>query len=81
MKKICIGLMAILLLTSCAKSKVINGVVYQPYGFLNEETVKDSTIKYQPSFIAICSSIIFVELVIPTVYIVGYELYEPVTKK
>jgi hypothetical protein len=63
------------------KNKTIDGVTYRPYGLLNEETCKNDSIQYQISGIAVISSIIFVELIIPPVYTFGYNLYEPVCKK
>lgn len=80
MKKSIIVLM-VLILSSCAKSKVIDGINYRPYGFLNEEIYKDTSIVYEISGPAIVTSIIFCEIVIPPVYSIGYNLYEPVKKK
>jgi hypothetical protein len=81
MKKLAFSLLAAALLTSCAKSKIIDGVEYRPYGLLNEESCKNDSIYYQVSAPAVCSGIIFSEMIIPPVYVFGYNLWEPVSSK
>ena len=76
-----IALIAILTITSCADEKTINGVTYRPYGLLNESTCKNDSVMYEPSIWALCSGIIFCELIIPPVYIFGYNFWEPVGLK
>lgn len=66
---------------SCADNKTIDGVTYRPYGFLNQNTCKNDSIQYQISGWAVCSGLIFCELIVPPVYVFGYNLYEPISKK
>ena len=78
MKKLFPLLLLILLVTSCAKEKMINGVTYRPYGLLNEGSCKNDSIYYEVSGPAVFSGVVFSELFfIPTVYTFGYNLYEP----
>lgn len=67
--------------TSCADNKTINGVTYRPYGLLNESTCKNDSVEYQISGEAFVVGIIFVELIVPPIYIFGYNFYEPVGLK
>lgn len=81
MKKLITFLTIVILFTSCADDKTIDGVTYRPYGLLNEETAKNDSIQYTISPWAFCSGIIFVECIVPPIYTFGYNLWEPVGKK
>ena len=84
MKKVFKTLVFILLvglLTSCADEKTINNITYKPYGYFNEEIEKNDSIAYQVSPEAVISSILFCETIVVPVYIIGWELYEPVKLK
>jgi hypothetical protein len=82
MKKIVtLLLMSVILLTSCADKKTIDGVTYRPYGLLNEETCKNDSIQYRVSGWAFASGVVFCELLVPPIYVFGYNLWEPVGKK
>jgi hypothetical protein len=74
-------ILLVVLLTSCADEKTINNVTYEPYGFLNEEIVKNDSVMYQVSPWAVFSGIVFCETIVVPVYIVGWELFEPVKLK
>ena len=86
-----LALLSILLLvvaslfTSCAEPKTIEinkkQVVVQPYGLANEQAVKNDSVVYQMSSGSVICAIIFCETVIAPIYIVGWDLYEPVRKK
>lgn len=67
-----------LLFVSCADDKTIGNVTYKPYGLANEETVKDVNVKYQLSAGSVICAIIFSETIIVPVYVIGWDLYEPV---
>ncbi len=75
-----IGLLLILA-TSCAENKVIDGVEYRPYGLLNENTQRNPNIEYEVSGWAVFSGVVFFELIAPPIYVFGYNLFEPVGKK
>ena len=82
MKKAIVALsLAALLLTSCAHSVKYEGKTYEPYGIANEETRRDPTIPYELSFGSVFLAIVFCETVIAPVFIVGWDLYQPVPKK
>lgn len=78
MKKILllIAAVSVLLFSSCADEKTIDGVTYRPYGLLNESTCKNDSIQYEISGEAVLSGIIFSECLVPPVYVFGYNLYE-----
>ena len=63
------------------QKKTINGITYEPYGIFNENIVKNDSIEYEPSMAATISGILFVELVVPPIYVFGYNLWEPVKAK
>ena len=69
----------LLSLAGCAKEATINGKTVDPYGLINQDAKKEPGVQYQISPVAVIVSIIFVETVIVPVYIVGWDLYEPVT--
>lgn len=82
MKKIILFLaVSALLFTSCADKKTINGVTYRPYGFLNESTCKNDSIQYEISGWAVVSSVIFCEMIVPPIYSVGFNLWQPIGLK
>ena len=71
-------LLLVVLLTSCADDKTIDGVTYRPYGLLNQGSCKNDSIYYEVSAPAAISGVLFSELfLIPTVYTYGYNLFEP----
>lgn len=76
-KLLIIAFIAIIGLTSCADSKVIDGKFYTPYGVLNEGSVKSDSVYYEVSGWALFSGIAFSECIIPPIYVFGYALWEP----
>ena len=66
---------------SCAESKVINGVEYQPYGLLDKEEVKDPKILYKVSFGDIFWGVVGFETIFLPIYCFGFNLYEPIGPK
>ena len=68
-------------LAGCDNRKEINGKIYDTYGVANEDVMKDPHIKYQLSPGSIIAAIIFSESIVIPVYIIGWDLYEPVGPK
>lgn len=85
MKNIFILIITILLLSSCADNKVIevNGEnkLFKPYGLVNEERVRNDSVYYEISPESIVWSIVLCETIIAPVYLIGWELYEPIEIK
>lgn len=81
MKKLFLILVTALMLVACADEKTINGVTYRPYGLLNESTCKNDSVEYEISMAAVISSVLFCEVIVPPIYSVGYNLWEPVGLK
>ena len=65
----------------CSDKKTIDGVVYQPYGMFDEHEVKADSIVYRVVAGNVVWSIIGFETVIVPVWLIGYDLYEPIGKK
>jgi hypothetical protein len=70
-----------LFLTACGQPKVINGKTYPTYGLMNEQTNKSDKICYEASLGNIIWSVLLVEMVFPTVYFVGWSIFNPVRAK
>lgn len=65
-------------LAGCAKEATINGKTIEPYGLVNQDAKKVPGVQYQISPVAAIVAIVLVETVVVPVYIVGWDLYEPV---
>lgn len=74
-------LLVVVISMGCAKDKVIDGKMIQHYGLFNEQACKDSSIIYQVSPGSVVCGIVFIETVIVPVYVIGWNLFEPVRKK
>lgn len=81
MKKIQLIIMAVVLLTSCAEKKEIKGITYQPYGLLNEQSIKVDSVCYQMNIGSAAWGALLIETVIVPIYAFGYDLYEPISLK
>lgn len=65
-------------LSGCGNNKTINGKEYTVFGIANDTANRDPNIVYQISPGSVLAAIIFSETVIVPVYVVGWDLYEPV---
>jgi hypothetical protein len=73
---------ASMLLSACgASEKTIDGIRYGTYGLVNEKEMRNPNIKYEMSGWSIFWSVLLVETVIAPIYIIGWDLFEPVGKK
>ena len=72
---------SIALLSGCAGERNINGKTYPPYGLCNENARKVEGVTYEVSAGSVICAIIFSETVIVPVYVVGWDLFEPVAEK
>jgi major membrane immunogen (membrane-anchored lipoprotein) len=71
-----------LALSACgADEKTIEGITYGTYGIVNKEEMRNPNIQYEISGWSIFWSVIFCETIIVPVYFIGWDLYQPVTKK
>jgi hypothetical protein len=80
MKKVFLTLSGavILLFSSCANDKVIEGTYYESYGLLNSDDKKSDSIQYKLVTGNVVWSVIFCETIVVPVWLVGFSLYEPV---
>jgi hypothetical protein len=67
-----------LITVACADEKVIKGITYKPYGIFSEDR-KDPKIRYEIVPGNLVWSIIFSETLIIPAWLIGFDLYEPVT--
>jgi hypothetical protein len=70
-----------LMLSACGNDKTINGKNYDTYGVFNEESQKDPAILYEVSAGSVIWAIILCETIVFPVYIVGWDLWQPVRAK
>lgn len=79
MKKIIAAILISCMLSGCASPKTFGGVTAKPYGFANESTNKLSGVEYRISLLNVFAAVLLVETIIVPVYIIGWDLFEPVT--
>ena len=80
MKKLIILVLA-LMLCACGHPKTIDGITYDTYGLLNQDTKKNENIEYELIAWNVIWSIVFCETVLVPVYFVGFDIYEPIGPK
>jgi hypothetical protein len=73
--------MMALALAGCSSSFHSNGKTYEPYGLVNQNTQKSDKACYEISFADVAMGVIFIESIIVPIYIVGWDMYEPVKEK
>jgi hypothetical protein len=73
--------MALFSLTGCDNEKVINGKTVPVYGLVNEDAKRDPNIKYEMSPGSVIVAIIFSETIFVPVYVLGWDLFQPVGPK
>jgi hypothetical protein len=67
-------------LSGCGGDRV-NGQYYNAYGIFNEDAAKDPNIVYQVSPVSVIVAILLSETIVVPVYVVGWDLFEPVRVK
>jgi hypothetical protein len=77
---IAVAMISCLALSACAKSKVIDGKEYKPYGLVTQERA-DPKIQYEISFADVVMGAITCETFFIPAYILGWDIMEPVSKK
>lgn len=75
------ALIAAVGLSGCADRKTLEGNTYEPYGIANKDTVASPNVNYQVSAGSVIAGILFSETIIVPIYVVGWDLYEPVCVK
>lgn len=80
-KTISVLIVVSLLLAGCARSRVICGTEYEPYGILTEADKKNPDIEYDVVWGNVVWGFIFLETVIVPAYFLGFSLFEPVGLK
>ena len=65
----------------CGNTKVIDGVEYDTYGILNENSKKNENVEYDWIVGNVVWGILLIETIIAPVYFFGFSLFEPIGKK
>jgi hypothetical protein len=65
-------------LSGCANDTTLNGKTYEPFGVVNDAERRDPNVVYEISAGSVIVAVIFCETVIIPIYVVGWDLYEPV---
>lgn len=74
-------LSATALLSACGNDKIIDGKHYETFGLANQEAHQDPSISYEISAGSVIWGIILCETVVVPIYVIGWDLYQPVKKK
>lgn len=67
-----------LLLSGCGNDKTIDGRHYDTFGIANETSTRDPKILYEVSAGSVICAIIFSETLIVPIYVIGWDLWQPV---
>lgn len=70
-----------LILSGCGNTKTIAGTTYDVYGLANQTEKMNPTIEYEVSLGSVIVAVILMETVIVPVYVVLFDLYQPVGQK
>jgi hypothetical protein len=70
-----------LMLSGCGNTKTIGGVTYDVYGIANQSDKKNPNIEYEVSAGSIFVAMLFVETIVIPVYILLFDLWQPVGPK
>lgn len=65
----------------CGDRKVIDGVEYDTYGFINKDEKKNPDIQYEMIIGNVVWSFLLIETIIAPIYFWGFSIYEPIGKK
>jgi hypothetical protein len=72
---------SMLALTACGNDKTIDGKNYETFGVFNQESQKDPKILYEVSAGSVIWAIILSETIIVPVYVIGWDLWQPIKTK
>lgn len=78
MKKALIIFALAAMLVGCG-GDVVNGVTYDSYGIVNEQSQKNPNINYEISVGSVIWGIILCETIVVPIYIIGWDLMTPVS--
>jgi hypothetical protein len=67
-------------LVSCGNDQTIDNKHYQTFGVANQDAYRDPNIVYEISAGSVIWGIILCETIVVPVYIIGWDLWQPVRK-
>ena len=71
----------VLTLSSCGNDMTIGGQHYDTFGIANEDAYRDPKIVYEISAGSVIWAILLSETIVFPVYIIGWDLWQPVRAK
>jgi len=81
MKKIAMIVAVCMLLAACGNAKMIGGHVYDVYGIANMDENRNPGIRYAISLGSVIFAVILAETIIVPLYVVLFDLWQPVGPK
>lgn len=72
---------SMLTLSACGNDKTIDGKNYPTFGIANDGSHRDPNIQYEISAGSVVWAILLSETIVFPVYIIGWDLYQPVGPK
>jgi len=69
---------SMLALSGCGNDMTIDGKHYDTYGVANMESTKDPKVLYEISAGSVIWAIILSETIVVPVYVIGWDLWQPV---
>ena len=76
-----VALTMLFALSGCGDVKMVSGIIYDTYGFINESDKKNPDIEYRLIIGNIVWSVILFQTIIAPIYFIGFSIYEPVRIK
>ena len=64
-----------------AEPKTIDTVTYDTYGIISEGDVRNDDIRYELNVWSVVGSVVLIETIIVPIYQIGFNLYQPVSKR
>ncbi len=83
MKIVCLVLSLFLFISlyGCGNTKVINGIEYDTYGLINQDSKKNPDVEYEPIWGNIVWGALLAETIVAPIYFFGFSMFEPVGPK
>ena len=80
-KTVAVGVFALSLSACNAPTMEVHNKVYKDYGLINQDQNKDPNIIYGPNWRNIVLAVVFFEMIIPPIYVVGFHYMKPIGVK
>ncbi len=78
MKKILCLILIAIFLAGCGDTKLIDGITYDTYGFIDQDDKKNPDIKYELIIGNVVWSVLLAGTIVAPLYFAGFSIYEPI---